>query len=61
MAGLSIRFGAGIKYILLGVIALKTYFLTLFSMIMLIKFTESERNLTEYRLFPVLIVDEVRT
>lgn len=61
MAGLSIRFGAGIKYILLEVIALKTYFLTLFSMIMLIKFTELERNLTEYRLFPVLIVDEVRT
>lgn len=61
MAGLSVRFGAGIKYILLEVIALKTYFLTLFSMIMLIKFTELERNLTEYRLFPVLIVDEVRT
>ena len=61
MAGLSIRFGAGIKYILLEVIALKAYFLTLFSMIMLIKFTELERNLTEYRLFPVLIVDEVRT
>ena len=61
MAGLSVRFGAGIKYILLEVIALKTYFLTLFSMIILIKFTELERNLTEYRLFPVLIVDEVRT